>query len=107
MASLGLSSVVLLVVATSHLLRTATPLVDLRTLRIPTFGNAMVGSSLIWLVIGAIPFLPLALVSGAARSVSMTRTAVALRLHPSAGDVLTADGGIAGSPTTTSTPRPG
>jgi MFS family permease len=31
--------------------------VDLRTLRIPTFGNAMVGSSLIWLVIGAIPFL--------------------------------------------------
>lgn len=34
-----------------------TPLVDLRTLRITTFGNAMVGSSLIWLVIGAIPFL--------------------------------------------------
>ena len=33
------------------------PLVDLRTLRIPTFGNAMIGSSLIWLVIGAIPFL--------------------------------------------------
>lgn len=56
-ASLGLASVVLLAVATWHLLRTATPLVDLRTLRIPTFGNAMVGSSLIWLVIGAIPFL--------------------------------------------------
>ena len=56
-AVLGLASVVLLVVATWHLLRTSTPLVDLRTLRIPTFGNAMAGSSLIWLVIGAIPFL--------------------------------------------------
>lgn len=55
--SLGLTSVVLLVVATRHLLRTSAPIVDLRTLRIPTFGNAMVGSSLIWLVIGAIPFL--------------------------------------------------
>jgi len=55
--SLGLGAVVLLVVATRHLLRTSAPVVDLRTLRIPTFGNAMVGSSLIWLVIGAIPFL--------------------------------------------------
>jgi EmrB/QacA subfamily drug resistance transporter len=56
-AALGLASVGLLVVATWHLLRTEAPLVDLRTLRIPTFGNAMVGSSLIWLVIGSIPFL--------------------------------------------------
>jgi len=56
-ASLGLAAIVLLVLATWHLLRTAAPLVDLRTLRIPTFANAMVGSSLIWLVIGAIPFL--------------------------------------------------
>jgi EmrB/QacA subfamily drug resistance transporter len=56
-AALGLASVVLLVVATWHLLRTEAPLVDLKTLRIPTFGNAMVGSSLIWLVIGSIPFL--------------------------------------------------
>jgi EmrB/QacA subfamily drug resistance transporter len=55
--SLGLASIVLMVVATRHLLRTSAPVVDLRTLRIPTFGNAMVGSSLIWLVIGAIPFL--------------------------------------------------
>ena len=55
--SLGLASIVLLAVAIWHLLRTETPLVDLRTLRIPTFGNAMIGSSLIWLVIGAIPFL--------------------------------------------------
>ena len=55
--SLGLASIVLLAVAIWHLLRTESPLVDLRTLRIPTFGNAMIGSSLIWLVIGAIPFL--------------------------------------------------
>jgi EmrB/QacA subfamily drug resistance transporter len=54
---LALAAVVLLVVATRHLLRTSAPVVELRTLRIPTFGNAMVGSSLIWLVIGAIPFL--------------------------------------------------
>jgi EmrB/QacA subfamily drug resistance transporter len=56
-AGLGLASVVLLVLATWHLLRTSVPLVDLRTLRIPTFGTAMVGSSLVFLVIGAIPFL--------------------------------------------------
>jgi EmrB/QacA subfamily drug resistance transporter len=55
--SLGLASVGLLVVATRHLLRTSAPVVDLRTLSIPTFGTAMLGSSLIWLVIGAIPFL--------------------------------------------------
>ncbi|HEY1508042.1 MAG TPA: MFS transporter [Solirubrobacteraceae bacterium] len=55
--SLGIASLVLLATATWHLLRTTAPLVDLRTLRVPTFGNAMVGSSLIWLVIGAIPFL--------------------------------------------------
>lgn len=56
-ASLGLASAVLLTVATWHLLRIRAPLIDLRTLRISTFANAMVGSSLIWLVIGAIPFL--------------------------------------------------
>jgi MFS family permease len=56
-SSLGLASLVLLVVAARHLLHTSAPVVDLRTLRIPTFGDAMVGSSLIFLVIGAIPFL--------------------------------------------------
>jgi EmrB/QacA subfamily drug resistance transporter len=55
--ALGIASVVLLVAATRHLLRASAPVVDLRTLRIPTFGTAMVGSSMIWLVIGAIPFL--------------------------------------------------
>ncbi|MBV9606955.1 MAG: MFS transporter [Solirubrobacterales bacterium] len=56
-ATLGLASVVLLAIATRHLLRTSAPVLDLRTLRVRTFANAMVGSSLIWLVIGAIPFL--------------------------------------------------
>lgn len=56
-SSLSVASVVLLVTATRHLLRSSMPVVDLRTLRIPTFGNAMVASSLVWLVIGAIPFL--------------------------------------------------
>jgi len=42
---------------TWHLLRTPAPLINLRTLRIPTFGAAMSGSSLFWLVVGAIPFL--------------------------------------------------
>jgi MFS family permease len=54
---LGLVSVVLLVAGARHMLGVSAPLLDLRTLRIPTFANAMVGSSLAWLVIGAIPFL--------------------------------------------------
>jgi MFS family permease len=45
------------VAATLHLLRTPAPLVNLRTLRIPTFSAAITGSSLFWLVVGAIPFL--------------------------------------------------
>jgi MFS family permease len=45
------------VAATRHLLRAKAPLVNLHTLRIPTFGAAIAGSSLFWLVIGAIPFL--------------------------------------------------
>lgn len=57
LASLGIASLTLLALATRHLLRTSVPVVVPRTLRIPTFGHAMVGSSLIWLVIGAIPFL--------------------------------------------------
>ena len=56
-ASLGLASVVLLATGVRHMMASSAPLVDLRTLKIPTFGNAMVGSSLVWLVIGAIPFL--------------------------------------------------
>jgi EmrB/QacA subfamily drug resistance transporter len=48
-AGLGLVSLALLVAGAR--------LLDLRTLKIPTFANAMLGSSLAWLVIGAIPFL--------------------------------------------------
>lgn len=56
-AVLGFASVLLLATGARHMLRVSAPLVDLKTLRIPTFANAMIGSSLIWLVIGAIPFL--------------------------------------------------
>jgi EmrB/QacA subfamily drug resistance transporter len=56
-SALSLASVLLLVAAVRHMLRAPAPLVDLETLKIHTFGNAMIGSSLIWLVIGAIPFL--------------------------------------------------
>ena len=54
---LGLVSIALLAASVAHLLSADAPLVDLRTLKIPTLGFAMIGSSLIWLVIGAIPFL--------------------------------------------------
>ena len=54
---LGAASAALLAAAARHLLRTRAPLVNLRTLRIPTFGSAIAGSSLFWLVVGAIPFL--------------------------------------------------
>src|SRR5262249_25716981 len=57
LVALGLASLLLLVAGGRHMLRASAPLLDLRTLKIPTFANAMVGSSLVWLVIGAIPFL--------------------------------------------------
>ena len=40
-----------------HLLRVPAPLINLRVLKIPTFGATTSGSSLFWLVVGAIPFL--------------------------------------------------
>ena len=55
--ALAAAAAVLLAAAGLHLLRTRAPLINLRTLRIPTFGAAMSGSSLFWLVVGAIPFL--------------------------------------------------
>jgi EmrB/QacA subfamily drug resistance transporter len=54
---LAAASAVLLVAAARHLLRTEAPLVNLRTLRIPTFGAAIAGSTMFWVVVGAIPFL--------------------------------------------------
>lgn len=56
-AVLGGAAIVALVVAVRHLLRTKDPILDLRTLRIPTLGLAMAGTAPLWLVIGAIPFL--------------------------------------------------
>jgi len=55
--ALAAASLALLVAGACHMLRTSAPLLDLKTLKIPTFANAMTGSSLVWLVIGAIPFL--------------------------------------------------
>jgi len=54
---LVVASAAMLGAATWHLLHTPAPLINLRTLRIPTFGAAVSGSSLFWLVVGAIPFL--------------------------------------------------
>jgi EmrB/QacA subfamily drug resistance transporter len=56
-AALSAGSALSLAGAARHLLRAEAPLVNLRTLEIPTFGTAMSGSSLFWLVVGAIPFL--------------------------------------------------
>jgi hypothetical protein len=41
----------------AHLRRTPAPLLNLRTLRIPTFGAAIGASSFFWLVVGSVPFL--------------------------------------------------
>jgi EmrB/QacA subfamily drug resistance transporter len=54
---IGAASLVLLVVAVRHLLGARSPLVNLRTLRIATFGASIAGSSIFWLVVGAMPFL--------------------------------------------------
>ena len=54
---LGVAAIVVLVRAVLHLLRADDPVIDLRTLRIPTFGAAMAGSTPILLAIGAVPFL--------------------------------------------------
>jgi EmrB/QacA subfamily drug resistance transporter len=56
-AALGAGSVVLLVLATWHLLRTRHPLITLRTLREPTFRLSQSSGFLFWLVVGAAPFL--------------------------------------------------
>jgi len=55
--AVGVTAVVLLGLSVWHLLRGPHPLLNLRTLRIHTFGAAISGSSMFWLVVGAIPFL--------------------------------------------------
>jgi EmrB/QacA subfamily drug resistance transporter len=52
----GVASVVLIAATVRHLLRAANPLVDLRTLRIPSLRAAVGGGSLFW-IMGAAPFL--------------------------------------------------
>jgi EmrB/QacA subfamily drug resistance transporter len=53
----GGGSVVLLAGAVVHLLRTPHPLINLRTLRVPTFRAALGGGSLFWVAVTAVPFL--------------------------------------------------
>jgi EmrB/QacA subfamily drug resistance transporter len=54
---LAVAAAVLLVAAARHLLTFPAPLLNLRTLKIPTLGAAIGGSALFWVVVGAIPFL--------------------------------------------------
>jgi EmrB/QacA subfamily drug resistance transporter len=51
------AAVVLLVAAVRHLWIAEHPLVNLRTLRIVTFGASIGGSAVFWLAVGAVPFL--------------------------------------------------
>jgi EmrB/QacA subfamily drug resistance transporter len=53
----GVVSVALLTATVLHLLRTPNPLVDLKTLRIPSLRAAVGGGSVFWIVVGATPFL--------------------------------------------------
>jgi len=46
-----------LTAAVMHLRRVSAPLLNLRTLRIPTFGAAIRASSFFWIVVGSVPFL--------------------------------------------------
>jgi EmrB/QacA subfamily drug resistance transporter len=58
--AVGAAAVVLLIAATRHLWATEHPLVNLRTLRIATFGASIGGSAVFWIAVGAVPFvLPL------------------------------------------------
>ncbi|WP_216892930.1 MFS transporter [Nocardia alni] len=56
-AAVGAPALVLFVLAVRHLLRTRHPLVDLRTLGIPTFRVAVGSGSLSGMAIAAVPFL--------------------------------------------------
>ena len=51
------ASIVALALSIWHLRRTPAPLVNLRTLRIPTFGASISGSAVFWLAVGSAPFL--------------------------------------------------
>jgi EmrB/QacA subfamily drug resistance transporter len=53
----GVFSAILLVAAVRHLLRARDPLVNLQTLRVPTFRTALGSGSLFWMTVVAVPFL--------------------------------------------------
>jgi MFS family permease len=55
--AVGLPAAGLLAAAVRHLLRAPEPLIDLHTLRIPTFGFAVTSGALSYMAIGAVPFL--------------------------------------------------
>jgi EmrB/QacA subfamily drug resistance transporter len=56
-AAVGVPAAALLAAAVRHLLRVPDPLIDLRTLRIPTFRVAVTSGSLSFMAIAAVPFL--------------------------------------------------
>ncbi|MFF4186396.1 MFS transporter [Streptomyces sp. NPDC001691] len=56
-AAVAALAVLALGAAGRHLLRTAHPLVNLRTLDVASFRAAVTGGSLFWMVVGAMPFL--------------------------------------------------
>ncbi|MCW2526234.1 MAG: major facilitator superfamily 1, partial [Pseudonocardiales bacterium] len=56
-ASTTAASVVLLVAAARHLLRTKEPLLELRTLRFPSLRVSVAGGAIYWATVSAVPFL--------------------------------------------------
>ena len=54
---LGIASLLLVNAAVRHLLGAEDPLVNLRTLRIATFGTSVAACAVFWLAVGAMPFL--------------------------------------------------
>jgi EmrB/QacA subfamily drug resistance transporter len=56
-AACAVAAAVLLAAAIRHLLVAEDPLVNLRTLRIATFGASIGGSAVFWMAVGAVPFL--------------------------------------------------
>jgi EmrB/QacA subfamily drug resistance transporter len=56
-AGMTAASVLLLAASVRHLRHHPAPLLNLRTLRVPTFRASVTGSGVYWLVVGAAPFL--------------------------------------------------
>jgi EmrB/QacA subfamily drug resistance transporter len=56
-AAITAASALLLAASARHLRRHPAPLLDLRTLRVPTFRASVRGSGVHWLIVGAAPFL--------------------------------------------------